>query len=86
MTKEAFDDYIFKLVPDTYIVRIKMKYSSEKEYVYTNEVLDWCGGYFEWLNDWWEGQQDVQILGCIPLRDVEVPSNFINDKHGKEQI
>ena len=35
-------------------------------------------GNYTWLNDWYEGQQDVEILGCISINDIAVPENLKN--------
>lgn len=39
----------------------------------TNEVLFATDAGYEWLSDWWEGN-DVELLGFINLHDVEVPT------------
>lgn len=31
------------------------------------EILDCVNGEFEWLNDWWEGEEDVRMLGFQPI-------------------
>ena len=30
-------------------------------------------GYYVWASDWNEGQEDIEILGCIALCDIYVP-------------
>lgn len=30
-------------------------------------------GYYIWLSDWNEGQEDVEILGCIDVGEIDVP-------------
>lgn len=57
------------------IVSIKYKYSHEKEWTQSNEILEvdpYCEEVYVWLNDWNEGQQDIEILGCIPVSDINV--------------
>lgn len=29
-----------------------------------------------WLSDWWEGESHIEVLGILPLDDVEVPENY----------
>ena len=58
------------------IVSIKYKYSHEKEWTQSNEILEVDLSYedvYVWLNDWDEGQQDIEILGCISVSDINVP-------------
>lgn len=57
-----------------YIVRIKYKYTweTEDEYTIENEIYFWDGetGDYMWFNDWYEGQQNVEVLEYISLDDV----------------
>jgi len=64
MTLEDLD----KLEPDDYIVRLRYdgKESNERLTFNGNEMR------FEWWNDWWEGEQDIEVLGWIKVDDVEV--------------
>ena len=78
MTKNEFDKWLDNLTyKRNMIVLIKMKYSCENQYTYytyTNELL-MIDEYntFYWDTDWYEGQQDVEFLGAIPVDDVCVP-------------
>ena len=58
------------------VVRLRYKYSYENNYTYSNEYLCYHFDHntFEWLNDWYEGQTDAEILGYI---DVEKITDFI---------
>ena len=74
LNREEFENYMAQdLTPGKYIVKIKMKYDHEMEYSYSNEILIYTGVGWKWLNDWWEGQQDVQIRGWIEVSDLEIP-------------
>ena len=74
LNREEFENYMAQdLTPGKYIVKIKMKYDHEMEYSYSNEILIYTGVDWKWLNDWWEGQQDVQIRGLIEVSDLEIP-------------
>lgn len=63
-----------------FIVRIKLKYEYEDKYREYNELLyndgyDWSNPSLVWQNDWWEGEQEVELLGCIPIDELEYPYN-----------
>ena len=76
MDDEEFNKFLDNLeYLGAMIVRIKLKYEHEKDYHYTNEYLSYNGntGEWDWENDWWEGQQDVQYLGAIMVDDIQVP-------------
>lgn len=54
-----------------YIIRLGTRYSGEKDYTYSNEVLVYDGDdTFQWLNDWDEGQDDVIVVGYIPVAEI----------------
>ena len=58
------------------LVYMRYKYSWEDRWTYSNEYLEVdmnVDGYYIWLNDWNEGQEDVEILGCIDVSDIDVP-------------
>lgn len=55
-----------------YIVRLKYKYDWENQYEYSNEVLESYDGRYVWLNDWNEGQKDVEVLGFVAIEDIPV--------------
>lgn len=73
MSREQFFKWLDEQPIDDKIVRIRYKYSIDREWTYSNEVLEFCDSDYVWLNDWWEGQEEVEILGCISLDNVEVP-------------
>lgn len=78
MTLADFTTEIYSKPMETYIVALKYKYDFEKEYTIENQVLDVEENRFIWLEDWDEGQIDVEVLGYIPLREVQVaPMLFI---------
>jgi len=64
------------------LVHIRYKYSWEDKWTYSNEYLkvntdseyiDPVKGCYVWLNDWNEGQEDVEILWCIDVSAIDVP-------------
>lgn len=75
MTLDEFFEWLKTQTIETMIVSLRYKYSWEKEWTYSNEILEvdiFVDGFYIWLNDWDEGQTDVEVLGCIPLSDVVV--------------
>ena len=63
---------------DPYLVSGKMKYDTDKEYEYFVDIADYTkvehcdymgkfGGFFQTYNDWYEGQQEYEILAWRPL-------------------
>lgn len=68
--------YRTKYVDDDIIVIIMYKYTHEKEFTLSREIY-----YFDynsenhhcWLNDWYEGQEDIIILRWIRKEDIVFP-------------
>ena len=61
-----------------FIVRIRLKYECEEKYREYNELiyndgLNWENPDLVWQNDWWEGEPDVELLGCIPIDELSYP-------------
>ena len=66
---------------ETYLISGKMKYEHEKEYETFIDFADFCreemfpykgkyGGHFSTFNDWYEGQQEYEILAWMPLPEI----------------
>lgn len=57
-----------------YIVKLKYRYSFEEQYTIENQILEYDGSENEyiWLDDWNEGQDDVEVLGYIAVQDVQI--------------
>ena len=77
MTLQEFDEYLKNLncLSDK-IVYMRFKHLWEKDWTYSNEILTVdmsSDNYYVWLNDWNEGQHEIEILGCIAIDDVDVP-------------
>ena len=52
------------------LVHVAYKYSHEKQYTYSNELLLFdvhYANYYCWYNDWYEGQEDVIFLEFMPI-------------------
>lgn len=54
---------------------MRYRYFTDNEWEYSNEVLEVDftedKNYF-WLDDWNEGQPEVEIFGCVPIEDVKI--------------
>lgn len=77
MTLDQFYNTIKQLnLHEDLIVKLGYRYKWEKDYTFTNEYLQYMPykDDWEWLNDWHEGQQDVQVIGFIPISNVTVPA------------
>ena len=55
--------------PDTYIVSGKMKYDFENEYEYFVDAAEYdpYDSEFSTWNDWYEGQDEFEIVAWMPL-------------------
>lgn len=82
LSYDEFFDLIKTFPCQDYIVKIRYKYDWEKEWTVENEILEYypssipidrIDDNYVWLNDWFEGQQWVEIMGFMPLDEVEVP-------------
>ena len=73
MTIDELFDELENKVRDTYIVTLKYKYEFEENYVVENQILEYDSvvDSYVWLNDWNEGQTDVEVLGYMLLGDVD---------------
>jgi len=59
---------------DAVIVSIGISYDGEK-WEYMNEVaypLDYLCSEIEFLNDWWEGQQYIKLLGIESVSNLKI--------------
>ena len=76
MTAIRFMDWL-KIQPlDDKIVYLRYKYAHEETWTYSKEILEvnmYADNFYVWENDWYEGQQEVEMLGCISIDDVNVP-------------
>lgn len=75
---EFFGKLYTNMIYEDLIVRLKYKYNHEDKWIYSNEVLEYNSNYgYIWLNDWNEGQQDVVVLGYIPVDEVKVHTQLM---------
>lgn len=51
---------------------IRFKYSSEKEWAETWQVIDFDDDHTTYFtSDWWEGQQDIEVVTCGQLQGIK---------------
>ncbi len=69
MTESELDDYIAENDDGVYLVYLRYKYDFEEEWDYSIEcaAYDYCRNAICWLNDWFEGQQNVEYLAISKL-------------------
>lgn len=74
MTIDEMFNELENKVRDTYIVTLKYKYDFEKNYTIENHILvyDSMVDSYDWLDDWYEGQTDVEVLGYRLLSDIDI--------------
>ena len=55
-----------------FIVRLAYKYAIGKTWIITNEHLEYNyqEGMWEWMHDWDEGFDDVEVLGYIEVQNI----------------
>ena len=58
---------------EDYIVKIKCRYNATGEEYISNEILLSDDEGFEWVNDWWEGQDYIECMGYINVNNIKVP-------------
>ena len=68
MSQEDLIDYMDAQSSDVFLVYLRYKYEHQKQWDYSVEACCPCG-FREvlWLNDWWEGQQHVELLGITQI-------------------
>ena len=58
-----------------YIVKLKYKHDYESEYTYSNEVVSYeiDSDSWIWLNDWCEGETDVEVMAYVAIDEITFP-------------
>lgn len=69
ITEEELDNYMAENDDDSFIVYLRCKYDFEEEWTYLTECAAWnaCEDTISWLDDWYEGQQNVEYLAISKL-------------------
>lgn len=76
MTEAKFYEWLETQPVDDKIVYLRYKYAHEDAWTYSKEILEvdmHADGFYIWANDWYKGQQEIEILGCISINDAYVP-------------
>lgn len=80
MKLEDFEERVQRSPFVTYVVEIMLKYNHEDEYRTTTEVYDKENSddieSWVWLNDWYEGEDEIWIIGASPLNKIDVVGRF----------
>lgn len=73
ITEDELNDYMWKNDDSNFLVYLRYRYNTDvfkQEWQYSVEAAS-CGcesdGRVCWLDDWWEGQQDVEYLAISKL-------------------
>ena len=69
ITEEELNDYMEENDEGSFFVYLRYKYDFEEEWNYSIECAsyDYCRFTVCWLNDWYEGQQNVEYLAISKL-------------------
>lgn len=69
ITEEELNDYMEENDDGSFFVYLRYKYDFEEEWTYSIECAsyDYCRFTVCWLNDWYEGQQNVEYLAISKL-------------------
>lgn len=69
ITEEELNDYMEENGDGSFFVYLRYKYDFEEEWTYSIEcaLYDYCKFTVCWLNDWYEGQQNVEYLAISKL-------------------
>ena len=69
ITEEELNDYMEENDEGSFLVYLRYKYDFEEEWDYSIECAsyDCCRDTVCWLNDWYEGQQNVEYLAISKL-------------------
>ncbi len=64
ITDRELNNYMENADNYSFLVYLRYKYDFEKEWTYATECASWWsdGNTVNWLNDWYEGQQNVEYL------------------------
>lgn len=87
MSLELFFKLLSKMTYqyDEWIVKLAYRHNENESYTITNEVLNYSlDGDTFWLDDWNEGEDDVIVLGAVPIDIIKIKGftdDFIMELH-----
>lgn len=73
ITEDELNDYMCKNNDSNFLIYLRYRYNTDvfkEDWQYSVEAASCgceCDGRVCWLNDWWEGQQDVEYLAISKL-------------------
>lgn len=69
MTDKKLNHYMENADDYSFLVYLRYKYDFEKEWTYATECASWWsdGNTVNWLDDWYEGQQNVEYLAITKI-------------------
>ena len=83
MKKMSLEDFEEKAMSSpfcTYVVEIMLKYDHEDDYRTTTEVYDKESSEdpdsWVWLNDWYEGEDEIWVIGAAAINKIDVVGRF----------
>ena len=65
---------LYGFMNESILVRIGVKDAGDKEYRYSTELLindgeDWTTPKYVWESDWWEGQDEIEVVWAAPVSE-----------------
>lgn len=77
MTEDELNDYMWNNNDSNFLVYLRYRYNTDvfkEDWQYSVEAAS-CGCEYDgrvcWLDDWWEGQQDVEYLAITKIGEIE---------------
>ena len=70
---------------EDFVVQIKLRYNPTKEYreeyreiteLYYNDGYDWQYPDYVWQYDWWEGEEDVELIAVAPISSLKLDKQY----------
>lgn len=76
MTEDELNDYMCENNDLHFLVYLRYRYNTEtfkEDWQYSVEAACGCKYYGRvcWLDDWWEGQQDVEYLAITKIGEIK---------------
>lgn len=62
---------------DSILVQMRLKYDGDDEWEECTELLlnegpDWTTPKYVWENDWWEGQEHIEVIAMAPVYAIDL--------------
>ena len=63
------------------VVQLRIRYNEETQWREITELLiddgeDWDHPCWVWENDWWEGEQNVELIAAADVADIKLSDEF----------